>query len=223
MRRQDSGAVKYCWPVSCWAVLTSQRRNSALQPSVALPRHAAVHQRLRVDGLPVLEVRRVVDVDGALDEGGLIDRREQPAALEVVGDDLRHADADFAVGRRARHEVRDRDRQRREIAFGNDDALLREGVAHRRTRQRAKRGHSGNDLTAVQTERHFTQSIFVGHWRRALCDQAYNKALWQRFVLRLVHGGASVSREPRHLCLRMTLSENRFPLFGVMRLKFSAR
>src|SRR3954452_7546661 len=31
MRRQYSGDVKYCWPVSCWAVLTSQRRNSALR------------------------------------------------------------------------------------------------------------------------------------------------------------------------------------------------
>ena len=55
--------------------------------------------------------------------GGLIDRREQPAALEIVGDDLGDADADFGVGRRARHEIRNRDRQRRELALGNDDPL----------------------------------------------------------------------------------------------------
>ena len=85
-----------------------------LEPPVALPRHAAGHQRLRVDGLPVLELRRDVDVGDALDIGGLVDRREQSAALQIVGDDLGDADADFAVGRRARHEIRDRDRQRRE-------------------------------------------------------------------------------------------------------------
>src|SRR3954468_20718791 len=30
MRRQLSGVVKYCWPVSCWPEETSQRRNSTL-------------------------------------------------------------------------------------------------------------------------------------------------------------------------------------------------
>src|SRR3954471_10690987 len=29
MRRQYSGDVKYCWPVSCWPAATSHRRNSA--------------------------------------------------------------------------------------------------------------------------------------------------------------------------------------------------
>src|SRR5690348_5326290 len=29
MRRQYSGEVTYCWPVSCWPDATSQRRNSA--------------------------------------------------------------------------------------------------------------------------------------------------------------------------------------------------
>ena len=59
-----------------------------LQTAVALPRHAPGHQCLRVDLLPALELRRVVDIGDALDEGGRIDRREQPAALEIVGDDL---------------------------------------------------------------------------------------------------------------------------------------
>ena len=125
IRRQYSGEVKYCWPVSCWSVLTSQRRNSAFSAAVALPRHAAGHQRLRVDLLPAIELRRGVDVGDALDEGGLIDRREQPAALEIVGDDLRHADADLGIAWRAGDEIRDRDRKRREFALGNDDALLR--------------------------------------------------------------------------------------------------
>ena len=49
--------------------------------------------------------------------GGLIDRREQPAALEIVGDDLGDADADFARRRRAADEIRNRDRQRRDVAF----------------------------------------------------------------------------------------------------------
>src|SRR6185312_11851563 len=35
MRRQYSGDVTYCWPVSCWPLPTSQRRNSALsRPSL---------------------------------------------------------------------------------------------------------------------------------------------------------------------------------------------
>ncbi len=53
--------------------------------------------------------------------GGLIDRREQPAALEVVGDHLRDADADFGIAGRAGDEVRDRDRYRRELALRNRD------------------------------------------------------------------------------------------------------
>ena len=30
MRRQLSGLVKYCWPVSCWPEMTSHSRNSTL-------------------------------------------------------------------------------------------------------------------------------------------------------------------------------------------------
>ena len=119
IRRQYSGEVKYCWPVSCWRGVDVPEAEFGLQAAVALPGHAAGHQRLRVDGLPVLELRRGVDVDDALDVGGLIDRREQAAALEIVGDDLGHADADLGIGRRSRHEIRDRDRQRREFALGN--------------------------------------------------------------------------------------------------------
>ena len=48
------------------------------------------------------KVRRRVDVDDLLDIGGLVDRREQPAALEIVGDDLGDADADLGIAGRAR-------------------------------------------------------------------------------------------------------------------------
>ncbi len=44
---------------------------------------------------------------------------------------------------------------------------LRKGVARGCAGQRAERGHSGNDLPAVQAKRHLTQSIFVGHRSRA--------------------------------------------------------
>jgi hypothetical protein len=155
MRRQYSGDVKYCWPVS-------------LQPPVSLTRHAAGHQRLGVDGLPVLELRRRVDIGDLLDEGRLIDRREQPAALEIVGDDLCHADADFVVRRGAGDEIRDRDRQGCDIAFGDLHACLAKGRARARSHQQAGRRHSGNDLSATRAKQHVGQSIFIGHCYR-LC------------------------------------------------------
>ena len=165
IRRQYSGEVKYCWPVSCWCGVDVPETEFGLEAAVALPRHAAGHQRLRVDLLPAIELRRGVDVGDALDEGGLIDRREQPAALEIVGDDLRHADADLGIAWRARHEIRDRDRERNELTFGNGDPLrrLRKCAANRRGRDRAKRSHSGNDLPAARAEQHVRQSIFVSH------------------------------------------------------------
>ena len=68
MRRQYSGEVKYCWPVSCWPVATSHSRNSAFSRPSRLPRHAAGDQRLGVDGLPALELRRGVDIADLLDD-----------------------------------------------------------------------------------------------------------------------------------------------------------
>ena len=41
-----------------------------------------------------------------------------------------HADADLGIAGRAGHEIRDRDRERSELAFGNDDAFLGEGIAN---------------------------------------------------------------------------------------------
>jgi hypothetical protein len=134
-----------------------------LEPAVALPGHASGHQCLRVDLFPTLELWRGVDIGDALDEGGLIDRREQSAALEIIGDDLRHADADLGISRRSRHEIRDRDRQRHEFPFLDGDPFrsLRQRIATAGCG--AERGHSGNDLPAAQAERHVGQSIFVGH------------------------------------------------------------
>ena len=166
MRRQYSGEVKYCWPASCWRGVTSHRRNSAFSRPSRLARHAAGHQRLRVDGLPVLELRRDVDVDRLSMIGGLVDRREQPAALEVVGDDLRHADADLVVGRRARDEIRDRDRQRREVAFGDWRCASAPGAAQRERRSRAQRRQSGNDCRR-QAKQHMSRSLslsVIGHF-----------------------------------------------------------
>jgi hypothetical protein len=77
IRRQYSGEVKYCWPVSCWAVLTSQSRNSAFSRPSGLPGHAPGHQRLGVDGFPVLELGRGIDIDDLVDMGCLVDRRKQ--------------------------------------------------------------------------------------------------------------------------------------------------
>jgi hypothetical protein len=142
-----------------------------LEAAVALPGHASRDQRLRADGLPALELRRGVDIGDALDEGGLIDRREQPRALEIVGDDLRHADADLGVARRARHEIRNRDRKGYEFPLRDRDPLLRQRIAT--AGYGAKRDHSGNDLPTAQAERHVGQSIFVGHGFR-LCSYLWS-------------------------------------------------
>ncbi len=136
-----------------------------LQTSIGLEGHPAGHQGLRVDGLPVLELRRLVDVVDLFDEGRRIDRREQSAALEVVGNDLGHADADLAVPRRSRHKIRNRDRKRCKVTLRDNDPLRRlpEGAACSSPGQHTKRRHPGNNLPAAQAGRHVVQSIFVGH------------------------------------------------------------
>jgi len=93
-------------PVELLAGVDVPETEFGLEAAVALPRHATGHQKLRADLLPAIKLRRLVAIDNALDEGGLIDRREQSGALEVVGDDLRDAGADFAIGRRAGDEIR---------------------------------------------------------------------------------------------------------------------
>jgi hypothetical protein len=51
--------------------------------------------------------------------------------LRFIGDDLRDADADLAIGRRTGNEIGDRDRKRHELAVRNDQAFLREGLRER--------------------------------------------------------------------------------------------
>ncbi|OIQ72070.1 hypothetical protein GALL_463070 [mine drainage metagenome] len=133
------------------------------QAPVRLAGHAAGHQRLRANGLPARKLRGSVDVDDFLDIGGLIDRREQSTALEIVSDDLGHANGDFSVRWRAGDEIGNRNRQWCEIALGNDQTFLREGVAEGTARQHAERSHSGNNLPAARTEQHLARLIFVGH------------------------------------------------------------
>ena len=77
-----------------------------LQPPVALARDAAGDQRLRVDGAPVGKARHGVDVGDLFDEGRRIDRREQAAALQIVGDDLRDVARRYRLRPASRQEVR---------------------------------------------------------------------------------------------------------------------
>src|SRR5262249_52302498 len=63
------------------------------------------------------------------------------------------------------HEVRDRDRQRREIAFRDGDALrLGENATGSERAGSAERGDAGNDLAAVGEKQLVAQFILVGHW-----------------------------------------------------------
>ena len=118
-----------------------------LEPAIGLPRHPAGDQRLRVDGLPVLELRRDVDIVDALDEGRLVDRRKQARALQIVGDDLRDAIADVGVGRRARQEVGDRDRDRLKCGRVDAEPILGEGTSA--PEHREPRSGQGHEAAAV--------------------------------------------------------------------------
>ncbi|MGY4414998.1 hypothetical protein ACVWW4_006734 [Bradyrhizobium sp. LB7.1] len=113
-----------------------------------LPRHAAGDHRLCVDGLPVLELRRDVDIVDALDEGGLVDRGEQARALQIVGDDLRDAHADVGVGRRAWQEIGDRDRDRLEFGRVDADARLALGESVSASEHRHRRAGNGHEAAA---------------------------------------------------------------------------
>jgi len=174
IRRQNSGAVSYCWPVSCWPAATVPQAELRVQTAVAPAGHAAGDQGLRVDTFPARKLRRGVDIDDLFDEGRLIDRREQAAALQIIGDDLGDADGDLAIRRRPRHEIRDRDRKRRDVAFGHLQFRLRAGKrgqqqAPRPTRRRrsgrdggrAAREEAKNDVTDIAGS--FPKSSTVEH------------------------------------------------------------
>ena len=58
------------------------------------------------------KARHRVGVGDLLDEGLRVDRREQAAALQIVGDDAGDVARDLGFGRRAGDEIGQRDRHR---------------------------------------------------------------------------------------------------------------
>ena len=90
-----------------------------------------------------------IDIGDLLDIGGLIDRRKQPAALQIVGDDLRHAVADLVIAPEPATKFG--------IAIGSgvnspsgiDDASA-PGRRHCGRPSACGAGHSGDDLPAAQ-------------------------------------------------------------------------
>ncbi len=146
-------------------MLTSHRRNSAFsRPSpcrVMRPVTSAcalmVFQFWNCGAASMLMIFSMI--------GGLIDRREQSAALEVVGDDLGHADADLVI-RRACPPTKFG------IAIGSGAKSPSVTCSSRferlpRRQQRAGRRTPAppfrNDLPAGRAERHARQSTVVGH------------------------------------------------------------
>ncbi len=119
MRRQLSGVVKYCWPDCCWPANHVPEAELRAQPSVALPRHAAGNQRLRIDRAPVREFRRDIGIGYLFDIGGRIDRREQAGAAQVVGDDAGDVARHLGIRSGAAGEIRQGDRHRLNIALGD--------------------------------------------------------------------------------------------------------
>jgi hypothetical protein len=99
---------------------------------------AAGDQRLGIDLPPVGKARQGVDGDNFLDISGLIDRSEQAGAAQVRGDDLTHV----APGRRIQSdpdEIRDRNRYRLDVAFGDVELEHRRRGLRRKARERARR------------------------------------------------------------------------------------
>ena len=129
------------------------------QPAVALPGDAAGDQRLGVDGAPVGEARQSVDVGDPLEIGLRIDRREQAGALQVGGDDLRDVARDLAIVRGAADEVRNRDRDRLDVALGDVDADhgaapdAAAGRAPRRRRRRRASSAASARIDGARSER----------------------------------------------------------------------
>ena len=152
IRRQNSGAVSI--------LLAGELLTGGDVPQAELRMHdrrsaimRPVTRSLRVDAFPARKLRRGVDIDDFLNDSR-IDRREQAGALEVVGDDLGHADADFAVGRRTRHEIWNRDRQRRDIALGDVEPRLRP----RKSRQQQAGSRAADQgFAAAQRQRRKTE------------------------------------------------------------------
>ena len=97
-RRQLSGLVEVCWPCRCAAGDDVPQPELRRDVAVALPLQAAGDQRVGADLPPVGEARLAVEVGDLLDIGRLIDRREQAAAPQIGGDDLRDVAAHAGSG-----------------------------------------------------------------------------------------------------------------------------
>ena len=95
------------------------------QPAIALPRDPAGDEPLRVDRTPVRKARLGVEIGDLLDIGSRVDRLKQPGAAQIIGDHLRHAARDFGIARRTGDEIRDRHRDRLDVAFIDAQAKLR--------------------------------------------------------------------------------------------------
>ena len=128
--------------VSCWPANTSHSRNSAFsRPSpwrVMRPVTSACALIARQSGkrgtLSMLVIFSMI--------GRRIDRREQAAALQIVGDDLRDVARGVGIARRAADEIRHRDRHRLHIALRDVElehcAAPGEGEQQRARRRRRR-------------------------------------------------------------------------------------
>ena len=116
MRRELLGSVTYCWPATCWPLVTSHRRNSVFsRPSGPLP-GAPGDDELRIDHAPGIHFRRHVRVADLFDEARRIDRLQKYRALEIIGDDAGQRRPLLRIARKSR----DRDRHRLELAARAD-------------------------------------------------------------------------------------------------------
>src|SRR6516164_4969736 len=112
-------------------------------------RDAAGDQRLGIDLPPVGKARQGVDGDNFLDISGLIDRSEQAGAAQVRGDDLTHV----AAGRRIQSdpdEIRDRNRHRLDVAFGDVELEHRRRRLRRKACERARRSAQHDQSAASE-------------------------------------------------------------------------
>src|SRR5262249_46360240 len=137
-----------------------------LEAAILLHLRLAGDEGLGVDDAPVAKTRLGLHLGDVLDEGLLIDRREEAGAFEIGGDDLRDVAPDLLlVGRGADH-VRDGDRQGLDLAAGDVDAKL---ALHRRWRVlrcgrtgRRKGRSEGKGAEAEEAPRRKGHSISLG-------------------------------------------------------------
>ena len=212
MRRQLSGVVKYCWPASCWPGEHVPQPEFGFEPAVALARDPPGRQRLRVDGAPIGKSRHGVNVGDFFKKGRRIDRREQAAALEVAGDDLRNALRGFVVAGRAAEKIRDRDRHRLDVALRDVDGDR--GSTRWRERKTGQRGTAERErvaaaqalwqITRVAAEAESQIDDFI----RCIRSPGSAKNLLRRSTTKQL--------------VRIEVDFNVFPLIVVLRLKASS-